>query len=353
MTDHIYPQAKAVQELINAATHLVIIQADNPDADSLASSLALEHLLGDRGKRLTLYCGTDMPTYLRYLEGWDRVVSELPKQFDASILVDASTLTLLERLQTNNQIGWIAVKPCLLLDHHATVGNPVDFATTSLLDEQASSTGELIYHLAKQLSWPLNQTVGSYLMTAILSDTQGLANDLASSTTYQVMADLIDRGVSRPSLEEQRREFGKMSTEIFKYKATLIERTEFSDHGRIAHVTIPQIEINTYSPSYNPAPLVQNDMLSVSGVAVAIVFKHYDDGRTTGAIRANTGFPVADKLAEKLKGGGHPYASGFKVMTGRPFNEIKSECLALASELLNTLDKEPRHETVQHPQPTT
>jgi len=63
----------------------------------------------------------------------------------------------------------------------------------------------------------------------------------------------------------------------------------------------------------------------------------------------NNGFPVADKLAVKLNGGGHPYASGFKIISGRPFNEIKSECIALASELINNLDKVQSDETIQHP----
>ena len=123
-------------------------------------------------------------------------------------------------------------------------------------------------------------------MSSILGDTQGLSNELASPLTYRLMADMIEAGVDRPALEELRREFGKMPSEIFRYKAALINRTEFSTDGRLAHVTIPQEEINQYSPLYNPAPLIQGDLLQTTGVAVAIVFKTYSDGRVTGAIRA-------------------------------------------------------------------
>lgn len=343
-----YKQAESIRRMVNDAQHIVIIQADNPDADSLGSSLALEHILGDLGKQVTLYCSADMPTYLRYLQGWDRVVRELPKQFDTSFIVDASTLTLLEKLQLNGELGWIAAKPCIVIDHHGTVENQIDFATVALYDEQASSTNEVVYNLAVQLEWPVSQAAGACIMTGILGDTQGLTNDLASAATYRVMAELIDNGVSRPMLEEQRREFNKMTLEIFKYKGRLIERAEFVANGRIATVVIPQDEINTYSPLYNPVPLIQGDMLMTSDVALSIVFKHYDDGKVTGAIRANIGYNIADKLAEKLGGGGHPYASGFKIVTGRPFNEIKSECIRYATELLDTIDKEHSDETVQH-----
>lgn len=343
-----YPEATSINELLGNAKVIVVLQADNPDADSLGSSLALEHILGDMGKNVHLYCAVDMPGYLHYLRGWDRVSRELPKQFDASIIVDASTLTLFEKLQQNGEKGWVAAKPCIVLDHHGSVMNHIDFATVSLLDEQSSSCSELIYNLAKQLNWHISPEAGTFLMTGILADTQGLANDLASAHTYRVMAELVELGVNRPELEELRREYNRMPESIFRYKAKLIERTEIAANGRIAYVTVPYPEINTYSPLYNPVPLIQNDMLSTSGVQMAIVFKQYEDGKVTGAIRANVGYGVADKLAKHLGGGGHPYASGFKIERGRPFNEIKSECIEFATQLLDNLDKETPDETLQH-----
>jgi phosphoesterase RecJ-like protein len=332
-----YPDAIKLAEIISEAQHIVIIQADNPDADSLGSALALEHILGDQGKQTTLYCGVDIPSYLRYLEGWDRVVKDIPKQFDASIIVDASTLTLLEKLSNSGQISWLKIRPTAVLDHHAIVENKIDFAALTICDDTVSSTGELIYSLAKQLSWPLSSQAGEKVMTAILGDTQGLSNDLTGADTYRIMAELVTLGVSRPTLEEQRRQYSKMPADIYRYKGELIARTELVADERLALVVIPQHEINTYSPIYNPAPLVQNDMLQVTSVEVAIVFKQYDDGKITGAIRANQGSPIAGKLAEALGGGGHPYASGFKVTDGRPFNEVKSECIRTATELLDNL----------------
>lgn len=346
----LHEPAGAIRSLVDNAAHIVVIQADNPDADSLGSALALEHILGDMGKRVSLYCGVDMPGYLRYLEGWDRVQRDLPRQFDASIIVDASTLTLLEKLQNSGQLGWVAGKPCIALDHHAAVGNKLEFAQI-IADETASSTSELVYHTARDAGWPVTPAAGACLMTGILGDTQGLANDLAKPATYRVMAELIELGVDRPRLEERRRELNRMPVDIFHYKARLIDRAIFTAGGRAASVDIPQHELTQYSPLYNPVPLIQNDLLGTEHVAVGIVFKHYADGKVTGAIRCNAGYPIADKIAVRLGGGGHPYASGFKVMDGRPFNEIKSECLACAAELLDNLDKDSIHETLQHPDP--
>ncbi|HYH36561.1 MAG TPA: DHH family phosphoesterase [Candidatus Saccharimonadales bacterium] len=331
-----YAESKQIKEIVAAAQKIVIVQADNPDADSLGSALALEHILGDLGKDTCLYAGTDVPTYLRYLEGWDRVQPELPHDFDASIIVDASTMSLLEKLMQAGYQQRLATKPCVVLDHHASVENVVPFAEVILNDhENVSSAGELIYRLATELTWPVSVAAQSCLMTAILGDTQGLSNQLARADTYRVMADMVEAGVNRPALEELRREAGKMPPPIFTYKARLIARTRFTAEGRIAWVDVPQQEITEYSPLYNPGPLVQGDMLQTKGVEVAIVLKRYDDGKVTGAIRCNPTAGVAADLAARLGGGGHAFASGFKVTDGRSFEQVRDECLAAAEVLLS------------------
>jgi phosphoesterase RecJ-like protein len=332
-----YDQAEQIKSLIEAAHKIVIVQADNPDADSLGSALALEHILGDLGKEPYLYCAVDTPGYLRYMAGWDRIQSELPAQFDASIIVDASTMTLLEKLSASGQQGWLANKPCIVLDHHETVENPVPFATVTINDHTRASAGELIYMLAKQLGWKVSVEAQGFLMTSILGDTQGLTNQLASAETYRIMAEFVDNGVDRPALEEVRRESGKMPPTIYSYKAELIKRTEFTAEGRIASVVIPQAEINEFSPLYNPGPLIQGDMLQTSGIQTAIVLKTYADGKVTAAIRCNPKAPIAAELAKHLGGGGHAYASGFKDTSGRPFDELKADCLNFATDLLDKI----------------
>jgi phosphoesterase RecJ-like protein len=337
-----------IKQLVDNAQKIVILQADNPDADSLGSSLALEHILGDLGKSVYLYCGVDIPAYLRYVDGWDRVLPELPSSFDLSIIVDASTYILFDQIEKAGQWGWIKSKPNIVLDHHATVEKPLDFAAASIVDDQVASTGELIFSLSSKLDWRVNKNAAEHIMTSILGDTQGLMNDLTHASTYRTMADLTDLGADRPRLEEQRREYGKMPEIIYRYKGDLINHTEFASKGRIATVLVSQEEINTYSPLYNPGPLVQFDMLQVQDVRMCIVFKTYDGGRITAAIRANNGSPVAGKLAEHMGGGGHAYAAGFKIENGRPFNEVKSECIEYATQLLDNPKQDNSDEALQY-----
>lgn len=334
--------------MVAEAQRILIIQADNPDADSLGSALALEHILGDMGKDVALYCGVHIPDYLHYLPGWGRIVSDVPSNFDLSIIVDASTYILLEKLEASGHFGWVKSRPCIVLDHHASVEKPLDFAAAMHVVPEAASTGELIFELAAESNWTINSEAAELIMTSILGDTQGLTNELTTAKTYRTMAALTDLGANRPALEEARREYGKMLPKIYAYKAKLIQSTKFAAEGRIAHVTIGQADLNEFSPLYNPVPLIQPDMLQVKEIALSIVFKAYDDGRVTGAIRTNNAYPIAGKLAEAMGGGGHAHASGFKITDGRPLNEIKSECLAKATALIDEISKEQNDETIQY-----
>ena len=326
-----------VIKLIDDARKVIIIQADNPDGDSLGSALALEEILSDLGKDVHLYCGVDIPDYLKHLIGWDRVNKDVPSQFDLSIIVDTSAIILLEKLEQSHYRNWVANKPVIVLDHHSDVPCDIPYATEVINDSAAVATGEVIYKLAMESKWKINLQAKTHIASSILSDSLGLSSEGTTAQTYRIMADLIDGGVDRPALEEARRALTKMPEEIFRYKAKLIERTELHADGRLAVVTVPHDELMEYSPLYNPAPLIQADMLQTDGVKVALVLKHYKDGKITGSIRCNSGASIAADLATNFGGGGHVYAAGFKTQNGKPYSEVKSECINLATELLDNL----------------
>lgn len=333
--------AQTIHDLIQKSQHILVMQADNPDGDSIGSALALEQILGDMGKQVSLYCGVAVPTYLRHLSGWDRITDEIPQGFDLSIIVDTSADSLFENLRTSGQRPWVASKSCIVIDHHP-VENTIDYAAV-VFQQPVVATGEIMYELARQFNWPLSVPAGSMLAVSILSDSLGLMTDATSARSIQIISELVSLGVNLPELENRRREMMRKSPDITAYKGRLLQRIQYSADGRVAFVTIPFEEIEAFSNEYNPSILVMDEMRLVTGVDMAIAFKEYPDGKITAKIRCNYGHAVGNKLAKHFGGGGHPYASGFKVH-GRPVNEVKSECIDYASQLLREND-----ETVQHP----
>jgi phosphoesterase RecJ-like protein len=331
-----YPESTQIREIVLKSQKILIIQADNPDADSLSSTLALEHILGDMGHEVFLYCGVDLPSYLHYLPGFDRVSSELPNNFDASIIVDTSSDSLLEQLDRHGHKGWIASKPSIILDHHATEPT-INFATV-ICNHKAVSTTEVIYELTKQLDWSLNVGAKNLIAIGILSDSLGLMSSSTTSRSIHIIAELVEAGVDLPEIDNARRETLKRDSELIHYKGRLLERVEFYADERIAMVTIPWEEIEQYSPLYNPSMLVIDDMRLAKNTDIAIAFKIYKDGKVTAKIRANYGRAIADKLAEHFGGGGHPYAAGFKITNGKSYEDIKTETIKVAAKLLDELE---------------
>jgi phosphoesterase RecJ-like protein len=332
-----YPETEQIRDILSKAQRVVILQADNPDGDSLGSALALEHILGDMGKEPFLYCGAEIPSYLTYLEGWDRVSKELPKNFDASIIVDTSSYTLFENLVRSKQHTALEHRPCIVLDHHQNVEPTIPF-TTVYCNYPAVSTGELIYELAHQSDWPLNADAKKMIATSIMADSLGLITEATSARTIHIIAELVESGVSLAELDYARRLMMRKSPELVHYKGELLQRILYYADDRIATVVIPWGEIETYSPLYNPSMLIMEDMRMTVSTQIAIAFKVYKDGKVTAKIRCNQGAPIAAKLAEHFGGGGHNYSSGFKIHEVRPFNEIKSECIAYATTLLDNLE---------------
>lgn len=324
-----------IKQIIDDATRIVIVQADNPDGDSVASALALEQILHDLGKDPIMYCGVDlMGSHFANLPGWDRTVNTLPNQFDASIVVDCSVSRLFEQLQKTNQFGFLKAKPMIVIDHH-DLESDMDFAKVIYNHKGASSTGQVIAEIAQQLKWSLGDVAKRMITSSILSDTLGFTSEMTSPEALRIVADFVEQGLSLAELEDARRSTMRKSLALVQYKGELLQRVQLHGGGRVATIDITWEEIEKYSNQYNPSMLVLDDMRMIEGVEVAIAFKIYQNGRITGKIRCNYGTQIAGVLGEAFNGGGHPYAAGFKELHCSNFPELKQQVITKATELLD------------------
>jgi bifunctional oligoribonuclease and PAP phosphatase NrnA len=325
------------KQIIDNAARVVVIQAENPDGDSLGSALALEEILGDLGKQVILYCPIVIPRYLGYAKGWDRVVDELPTQFDCSIIVDTASATLLERAIVPENQALLAKRPCIVLDHHLTEGT-LPFDNVAVTDPGCVATGELVYRLATANGWQVSAQAAEQLLIGILSDSLGLITETTTPASIRTVAELVDRGASIAAIENRRRDFMKKSPEILEYKGRLLQRIEYFADGALALLHVPWDEITEYSDQYNPSILVIDEMRLVTGVRVAIVTKTYPDGKVTGKIRCNPNAKVAETIAKYFGGGGHAYVAGFRTHTDS-YDEVKNELIKAVNKVLEEYDK--------------
>jgi len=317
--------------LIDSAKKIIVIQAENPDGDSLGSSLALEEILGDLGKEVILYCPIETPKYMHYIQGWDRVVTTFDNSAELAIIVDTSADVLITKvLETPGVRSFLESHPVLVIDHHTT-DSTLSFEHTMLSDD-AVATSEILYKLADTSHWLINQQAAENMLVAILSDSLGLTTQNVTANSYFVAGKLTELGASPSAIEGRRREFMKKSPSILAYKGELIGRIEYLLDGKLALVHIPWEDIQAYSDQYNPSVLVLDEMRLVEGVELGVAIKTYPDGKVTGKLRAN--LPIAEEVAGYFGGGGHKYAAGFRAYEG--YDKI-------VTELVTATDKAIKH----------
>lgn len=317
-----------LQKFLVGKGRICIIQAENPDGDSLGSAIALDYILDQTEN--SLYCPVDIPEYLHYFEDWSRVSAEFDYKADGYIIVDTAASVLLSKLLDDLAIkNSLYSKPVLVIDHHETEDD-LDFPHESII-ETRPACADLIYQAAKACELKIPEPATTALYAAIASDTLGLVSASVTADTMYTMGDLIRLGASPVEIDERRREFMKKTPRILDYKADLIKRIEYSLDGALATVHIPFEEIQEYSQEYNPNVLILEEMRMVEGIEVAIAVKTYPDGKATGKIR--TQIPVAEQVAGYFGGGGHAYAAGFRVYD-MSYEEILTDLIKILPEIM-------------------
>lgn len=315
-------------EFLQGKDQLCIIQAENPDGDSLGSAIALDYILAHSEN--TLYCPIDIPKYLHYFPDWSRITNEFDYKADGYIIVDTAASILLSKLLDDTAIkNSLYNKPVFVLDHHESVDD-LDFPHEAII-EPLPACAALIYKIAQAEKLDIPKPAAEALYAAISSDTLGLVSASVDAETMRMMAGLIELGANPAELDERRREFMKKSPRILDYKADLIKRIDYSLDGELATVHIPFEDIQKYSDEYNPNVLILEEMRLVEGVIVAIAIKTYPDGKVTGKIR--TAEPIAEQIAGYFGGGGHPYAAGFRTYD-TSYDEVVADVVKIMPELL-------------------
>ena len=318
------------REFLEGKEKICVIQAENPDGDSLGSAIALDYLLSD--KEVTLYCPIDIPQYLHYFGDWSRVTDEFDWKADGYIIVDTAAKVLLSKLLDDGAIkNKLYTAPVFVIDHHETEDD-LEFPHESIIEVCPSCT-EVIYRIARELEMPIDKEAAEAIFQGLLSDTLGLTSSSVTAETFEIAAELTKLGANIAELEDRRREFMKKSPRILDFKADLIKRIEYLLDGELATVHITWEDIEEYSQEYNPNVLILEEMRLVEGVKVAVAIKTYPDGKLTGKIRCDSSAPIAEKVAGYFGGGGHLLAAGFRTYD-MSYEEAVADLVKIVPEMM-------------------
>lgn len=320
---------KELGRLVEAAKTILVLQPEKPDTDSLTSSLALEQMLGDLGKTVVLYCRDQVPNYISYFEGADRVSDSFPDKFDLTIIVDTGGPQALSRTLEKYQ-GRLTKKPIAIIDHHPN-RESLPFPTHEVIDKTSTSTCEVIITIAEQLNWAINRDAANLLVPGILADTRNLSIATVGAGTFRTMAKLIELGADVYKIHEDYRASDRLTIELLQLKGRLLSRIELYAEGKIALVAVTPEELKQYAELHDPADLIIYELQNALGVEVAVVMRHYGGEANKIKISTRATMPVAAKACMDFGGGGHDRAAGCQI-NDTPLAEAKANFVTSLSK---------------------
>ena len=101
--------------------------------------------------------------------------------------------------------------------------------------------------------------------------------------------------------------------------------------GRLAWVSLAREQVLRCQAEAEDTSDIVNDLLSIDGVRLAVLFKELDDGLTKLSLRSKGDLDV-NRLASRFGGGGHTNAAGAVVTGG--LDETIRRVLRSCRELL-------------------
>ncbi|MBN2453579.1 MAG: bifunctional oligoribonuclease/PAP phosphatase NrnA [Candidatus Omnitrophica bacterium] len=298
----------------------------NPEGDSLCSQLAVKELLASLGKEAVIVNNDQPPDHYRFLPGIEAVSTDLKRRvdFDAALILDCPTL---------KRIGGVARmigkgRDIINIDHHISSER---FGTVNWVDANASSTGEMVYKLFKEMDIALTKEVALLLYIAILTDTGSFNYDNTSAVTHEIASDLLGYGLEPGTVSES--VYERRTLTDIKLLGLVLSTLKVNSTGEIAYLEITGKMLADTGADVAKSEGFINYARSIDGIKVAILFK--EDPQSAGKInvsfRSKAGADV-NKIASFFGGGGHIKASGC-VLEGS-IGDVEARVIARVEEEL-------------------
>ena len=321
----------AAKKLVAASKRILVSGHLSPDGDSLGSMIALARLLRNAGHEA--YATADLNALGKpgFLEGVEDLipVRKLKRQrkFDLFIAVDCASF---ERMPP--EVRPVAEKlPKICIDHHVT--NDGSFADVSIVDPAASSTGELVWQVAKWNEWKLDRPIAEALWVAIVTDSGRFAYDSTKPGTMRAAGDLLKHGVRTALINDIL--YGSFSRKAIELKRIAWRSLHVWKNRKVAEVTLTRDDFREVRGTKADAEDIIEIPRSVAKNEIALFFYQIPDRtkETRCSIRTR-GEWDATVLAAKFGGGGHVKAAGCTIKAS--MGAAKRQMRAAVKEMLKS-----------------
>jgi phosphoesterase RecJ-like protein len=299
---------QAVAAALREHDRFLVVTHENPDGDALGSLLATTLALRQLGKDALMFLSGDAPLPREYsFMQLDGVLRELPDDTEERVLV-AVDCAKVDRIGPDRAPVERA-RLVVNIDHHHDNSR---FGDINLIAPEASSTGELLRDVFRELAVELTAEIAEPRYLALVTDTGTFQYSSTTPKSYRLAAEHIEAGADFHAVFREVYE----SLELAKLKllARALDRTRVLEGGRmiVSHLLRTDFAEVGAVEAYSEG--IIDFLRAVEGAELAVLIR--EPPRDTGPARRVSLRSSIDELdvsaiARAVGGGGHRRAAGF------------------------------------------
>ena len=296
-----------VVDALRAHDKFVVTTHENPDGDALGSLLAMKLALDLLGKDAVMVLFGDAPFPGEYAfmplaelrRRWPDDVSER-----VLLAVDCANES---RIADPEVLGRVPLS--VNIDHHH---DNTRFGQINLIIPDASSTGEVLRDLFRELDVDLTPGIAEALYIALVTDTGRFQYTNTTPKALRLAAELVEAGADVHRVFQgvyESVQFAKL-----KLLARALERAQVFEGGRIVVSYLLRTDFSEVGAAEPYSEGIIDYLRAVEGADMAVLIREppRQDGPTRRvSLRASIDELDVSAIARKSGGGGHRQAAGF------------------------------------------
>ena len=291
---------KQIKKEIKKYNDIVIVRHIGADPDALGSQFALKEIININFPDKNVAALGNPASRFKYLGVLDK---DVDMDFSKALLIVLDTPDI-KRIDIGVDINKFA--EIIKIDHHPFVEK---YASIEVMDEDASSTSQLIIEFILANKLKINDTIVKYLYTGIVSDTDRFLHDYTSKRTFELVNYLLENSnLKFTSLYEP---LYMRPLEEIRFQGYIYQNMEVTENG-LAYIKITDDLMKEYKVDSASAGNMINELKFIDKI---IVWVFFSEDTKSNLIRANirSRGPYINDLATIYGGGGHKYASGARL----------------------------------------
>lgn len=310
-------KAKALEEMIVSAEHIVITGHSRPDGDALGSCLGwAEYLREHYGKEPAVVVPNGYPDFLQWLPMSDRIVrydkhpNEVQEMFNRAQLVFCIDYNALGRVEAMEEVLTGCKAPRVMFDHHLDPTLPAEIAVSR---PDLSSASEVVFRVVWQLGGfeQLTKKFAIPIYCGMMTDTGGFTFNSIRPEIYFIICQLLTKHIDKDKI--YRNVFNNYSQWAIRLRGYLMsQKLNVFEDLHASYFTLTRQNIRDYHYVRGDGEGLVNEPLRIKGMKVSISLREDDriDNKIWVSLRSVDDFSVEEMAKRFFNGGGHFNASG-------------------------------------------